>query len=154
MIFGFDTDDEHAATAALIVYACYRSRDKARFKVTPDLWGQIERFAKDAAKRAKTIHDLIENLKRTGRMNAPTLHPKYLRVGLPGETPMAAFGGGFVQIAADHDAREFGVRVFEQADAKRVISEMYRHTAWVIQLVRDRLERERPIETIIEGNDE
>lgn len=151
MIYGFDTDDEHAATAALIVYACWRSRDKVKFKVTPDVWGQIERFSKDAAKRAKTIPDLIESLKRPGRMNAPTLHPKYLQVGMPGDVPMAAFGGGFVQMQHDPDAREFGVRAFEQADAKRVIGEMYRHTAWVIQLVRDRIERERPIETIIEG---
>lgn len=63
MIYGFDTSDEHAATAALLVYAVYRSRDKARYKASPDMWEQIERFVKDSAKRAKTLPQFIESLK-------------------------------------------------------------------------------------------
>ena len=53
MIYGFDTQDKEAATAALIVYAIYRSRDIKRFKVSTQMWGQIERFVKSSAKRAK-----------------------------------------------------------------------------------------------------
>ncbi|TCO70252.1 hypothetical protein [Rhodovulum euryhalinum] len=163
MIYGFETDDENAAIAALIVYVCWRSRDRAKFKITPDVWGQIERFTKDAAKRAQTIQDFIEALKRPGRMNAPTLQPRYLEVGTRGEIPMMTVineDGSFreaIQFGADRDLglREFGTRVIERADAHAVIRTAYRNTAWVVLLVRDRLEREKPIEqhleTVIEG---
>ena len=42
MIYGFDTEDEANATAALLVYATWRSRDTARYRVTPDaLRGEV-----------------------------------------------------------------------------------------------------------------
>lgn len=165
MIYGFDTDDEAAATAALVLYVVWRSRDRARFKITPDVWGQIERFVKDASKRAQTIFDLIEALKRPGRLNAPTLHPRFMEVGLQGEMPMVAVLGEdgrlreAIQFSADRDIglREFGVRVFERADARTVIAVAHRQTARVVLLVRDRIEREKPIEqqldSIIEEED-
>lgn len=46
MIYNFDTNAQHEAVSALLVYAVYRSRDRKRFKVTPEMWGQIERFCK------------------------------------------------------------------------------------------------------------
>ena len=152
MIYGFDTDDEPAAVAALIVYVLWRSRDRARFKITPDLWGRIEQFTKDAAKRARTIPDFITDLSRPGRMNAPTIQPRYLDLGMSGETPMVQLSSGaFVQFSPSQDAREFGIRIFEQADAKAVIRAAYRNHKWVIMLVRDRLEREKPIESHIDS---
>lgn len=162
MIYGFETDDESAAIAALIVYVIWRSRDRAKFKITPDVWGQIERFVKDASKRARTIPDFIEALKKPGRMNAPTLQPRYLEVGAKGEVPMTVVVGEdgrlkeAIQFGTDRETglREFGTRVIERADAAAVIREAYKHTAYVVLLVRDRLEREKPIEahlqTVIE----
>jgi hypothetical protein len=158
MIYGFETDDESAAVAALIVYVIWRSRDRAKFKITPDVWGQIERFVKDAAKRAQTIQDFIESLKKPGRMNAPTLQPRYMEVGAKGEIPMIAVVNDdgtlreAIQFGADRELglREFGTRVIERANAPAVIRTAYRNTAWVVLLVRDRLERERPIEQQIE----
>lgn len=163
MIYGFETDDEHTAIAALIVYVVWRSRDRARFKITPDVWGQVERFTKDAAKRAKTIPDFVEALKKPGRLYAPTLHPRYMEVGAKGEVPLTIIrnpDGSLreaIQFASDREIglREFGTRVIERADAAAVIRAAYKTTAYVILLVRDRLEREKPIEqqldTIIEG---
>lgn len=154
MIYGFDTEDTSAATAALLVYVVYRSRDRQRFKVTPDMWGQIERFTKDAAKRATSLPAFLEALKQPARLCASTLHPRFLEVGLCGEVPLVAVTDASgklayaVQFASERDTglREFGTRVLEQADAPAVIGKLYRETAWIILLVRDRLERERPIE--------
>lgn len=163
MIYGFDTSDEPAAIAALMVYVVWRSRDRVRFKITPDVWGQVERFVKDAAKRAKTLPDMLEGLKRPGRMNAPTLHPRYMEVGAKGEIPMVAVVGEdgrlkeAIQFSTDRELglREFGTRVFERADARAVIRAAYANTGFVVLLVRDRIEREKPIEaqfeTMIEG---
>ena len=57
MVFGFDTGDENAGMAALLVYGVYRSRDIKRFKVTPDMWGIIERGVKSSATRAVELYD-------------------------------------------------------------------------------------------------
>ena len=48
MFYGFDTSSEEAAIGALLVYGIYRSRDMKRFKITPDMWGVIERVVKAA----------------------------------------------------------------------------------------------------------
>lgn len=124
MIYGFDTSDETAATAALLVYVVWRSRDKARFKITPDVWGQVERFVKDSAKRATRIPEFIEAVKSARRLNAPTLHPRHMEVGLSGEIPLAVVydeSGKLshaVQFSRDRDTglREFGTQVLERAD--------------------------------------
>lgn len=154
MIYGFDTSDQHAATAALLVYVVYRSRDRARFTVTPDMWGRIERYVKDAAKRATSLPEFLEALKRAGRLNAPTLHPRHLEVGLSGEAPITPVLGADGKLAyavqfstaRETGLREFGTQVLERADAAAVIGKLYRETTWVVLLVRDRLEREKPIE--------
>lgn len=151
MIYSFDTSDEHAATAALLVYAIYRSRDKAKYKVSMDMWEQIERFTKDAAKRSKTLPNFIEALKP--RLSCGTIKPRWMAVGLKGEMPMVVISdqdtGAFqyaMQAGRSEDQREFLTQIFERADARQVIKKLYADTAWIILLVRDRIEREKPIE--------
>ena len=51
VIYNFDTGEKKYAVAALLLYATYRSRDKSKFKVSPEMWGQIQRFTQAAAKR-------------------------------------------------------------------------------------------------------
>lgn len=146
MIYGFDTEDEANATAALLVYATWRSRDTARYRVTPDVWSQVERFTKAAAKRATTLAAFIEALKP--RFYAGTLSPRAMEAGIKGPVPLLALGSGAVlEVAAPEEQREFMVGVIERADQKAVLDRLYRETAWVVLLVRDRLERERPIES-------
>ena len=63
MYYNFDTSDENAAVAALLVYATYRSRDLKRFKVNPEMWSTIERAVKSVAKRAPDLGEFLERLK-------------------------------------------------------------------------------------------
>lgn len=150
MIFGFDCQDEPAAVAALLVYAVYRSRDRRRFKVSPDMWAQIERFTKDAAKRATSIPRFVEALKP--RLACDSLRPSAMRIGMRGEVPLAAVYDDTgrmsyaMQLEPGAEHREFLTSIMERGDARAVISRAYHETAWVVALVRDRLERERPIE--------
>lgn len=144
MTYGFDTSDDAAATGALIVYAIYRSRDTRRYKVTPDMWSQIERFTKAAAKRATTLARFIEALKP--RLSCGTIQPRWMEAGITGVVPLGATGHGeYVQLATQQ-GREFLTAVVEQADQAAVLDKLYRETAWIVLLVRDRLERERPLE--------
>jgi len=143
LIYQFDTDDCSAATAALLLYAIYRSRDMRRFKVSPDMWSQIERFTKASAKRARTIPEFIESLKP--RLQCGTIHPRWMETGIKGLLPITDKLGRteYIQTA---DSREFLTSVLAQCNEREVLRRLYRETAWIILLVRDRLEREKPIE--------
>lgn len=144
MIYAFDTDDLAAATAALLVYAVYRSRDTRRYRVTPDMWAQIERFVKSASKRAPTLPRFLETLKP--RLACGTLHPRWMETGIKGLLPRMDTAGHaeYMQCA---DSREFLTAVLAAADQREVLARLYKETAWVVLLVRDRLEREKPIES-------
>lgn len=150
MIYGFDTDEQDAATAALMLYAVYRSRDRKRYKVTPDMWGQIERFAKAAAKRATNIPQWIEQFKP--RVACDTIHPRWMQTGIQGRielTPIKDADGtvtGYVQPAVT-ELREFLTPVLKSVDQRKVVDRLYTETAYIVLLVRDRLEREKPIES-------
>ncbi|KWT70743.1 hypothetical protein APY04_0804 [Hyphomicrobium sulfonivorans] len=151
MIYGFDTEDKSTATGALLVYAVYRSRDKTRFKVSLDMWSQIQRFVKDAAKRAKSIPRFIELL--SPRLCCGSVQPRWMAVGAQGEIPLTVFSnadGTFshaIQFAPEAESREFLTRVLAEADTKLVLQRLYQETQWIVMLVRDRLERERPVES-------
>lgn len=148
MIYNFDTDDRSEAVAALLVYAIYRSRDKKCFKVTTEMWGQIERFCKSSAKRARNIQQFVESFK--ARMSCPSINPKWTEVGMTGR--LMQHGDNFIQFSQD-DKREFLTSVIADANHKQVIDILLKETSWVIALVRDRLEQERSIESTfnIEG---
>lgn len=149
MIYQFDTEDEHAATAALLLYCIWRSRDRKRFRIDPDLWSRIERFTKAAAKRAETLPRFIEALKP--RLMCATINPRAMAVGVTGEIALIAAGdGAYIQPHAPEGQREFLTSVLERADHRQVLDRLYRETAWVVLLVRDRLEREKPIEARFE----
>lgn len=144
MIFNFDTDDPQAATAALMLYVVWRSRDIKRFKVSPEVWDQVTRFAKASAKRARTLPEFLDSL--MPRLCCGSLKPKWMEVGYRGLTAIRGAGAAteFVQLA---DQREFMTGVFEGADHRAVLDLLYKQTSWIVLLVRDRLEREKPHES-------
>lgn len=141
MFYNFDTDSEDYAVCALLVYAIYRSRDKTRFKVTPEMWGQIQRFVQSSAKRAKNIPQFINNLQ--SKMACAAINPKWIEVGLKGR--LFNSGGTLIDIP-NAQKREFLTDVINNADHKAVLQALKTETQWVILLVRDRLETEKPLE--------
>jgi hypothetical protein len=84
MLYHFDTTDEPAAVAALLVYAVYRSRDKARYKISMDMWEQITRFVKAAAKRSKSLSEFLDRL--MPKLCCGALNPRWLEIGERGLT--------------------------------------------------------------------
>jgi hypothetical protein len=63
--------------------------------------------------------------------------------------------GNIIMKGNDGNKREFMTDIIENGNDEEVLYQLYKETARVIMLVRDRLEREKPIETkletIIEG---
>jgi hypothetical protein len=145
--YGFDTKTEDAGIAALLVYGVYRSRDMKRFKITPDMWGIIERAAKSSAKRALDLHDFIEKLKP--KLSCSSLKPRWMKTESKYLMTMVENADGSFSQIADQGRRKFWVEILEEIDHEPVLAILRDKTAWVIALVRDRLERERPLE--VEG---
>lgn len=144
MIYNFDTQDQPAATAALLVYAIYRSRDKRKFKVSPEMWGQIDRFVKASAKRARNLPQFIDAL--MPKLCCPSINPHWMQIGMTGR--IVDMGNGqFGEFAGTNaDGREFLTGILETEQTPEVLNKLYKETTFVILLVRDRLEREKPIE--------
>lgn len=144
MIYQFDTTDREAATAALLVYAVWRSRDVQRFKITPDVWAKVERFVKASAKRARTVPAFLESLKP--RLQCGTIHPKWMEAGIKGLVGRTD-GFGHTEYIQRADAREFLTGTLAESNNREVVRKLYKETTWIVLLCRDRLERERPIES-------
>ena len=151
MIHHFDTNDENAATAALLLYATWRSRDIKRLKITPGIWDQVTRFVKASAKRARRLPEFLDDL--MPRLCAGSLNPRWMIVGYRGLTAYENRSGHteYIQLSQQ---REFITQIFEQSDHRAVLDLLYKQTAWIILLVRDRLEREKPHESTINADDQ
>lgn len=153
MIYNFDTHDEHAATAALLLYAIYRSRDQKRFKITPDMYGVIERAVKSVAKRAPDLFEFIERLKP--KLACSTIHPRWAKT-LPDNLVSMRYNpetGEVMQLGTDQGKRQFLTEVLDEVDHRAVLDVLYKKAAYVVLLVRDRLEREKPMEAKFEAED-
>lgn len=145
MIYNFDTANENAATAAFLVYAVYRSRDMKRFKVSPSMWDTIERAVKSVAKRAEDMAEFIEKLKP--KLACASIKPKWAKTVPDGTISMIQGpGGDLIEIGQDQEKRQFMTDVLDDADDKAVLDILYRKAAYVVLLVRDRIEREKPYE--------
>lgn len=143
MWFNFQTNCYEEAVGALIVYAVYRSRDK-RFKVSMDMWGVIERAVKSVAKRASDLDVFIERLKP--KLSCPTIKPQFSQTLLDIPVDFIALpDGGYIR-REEKGKREFLVDVLEGVEHKAVLENLYKKSSKIILLVRDRLERERPLE--------
>lgn len=151
MIFGFDVDEQHEATAALLVYAIYRSRNKKQFKISLDMWDKIERFAKAAAKRAKTPAAFIEKFK--SKLKCHSLSPRWMEAGIKNDIGIFTRRNSknvdeYIELTGGVN-REFLTAVLRKTNHKKLLHSLNNETAWIILLVRERLDREKPQETFI-----
>jgi len=150
VIYNFDTSSENSAVAAFLVYAVYRSRDMRRFKVTPGMWDTIERAVKSVAKRADDLPEFIEKLKP--KLACASIKPKWARTIPDGMvTMMQNERGELIQVGQENEKRQFMTDVLESADDRAVLDVLYKKAAYVVLLVRDRIEREKPYEAQFEN---
>lgn len=90
-------------------------------------------------------------------MACETINPKWCESGIASGVGYEQSDGTIIFRNQD-DQREFLTEVLESGRDARVIERLYKETARCILLVRDRLEREKPIEIKLEqsigGEDE
>lgn len=115
-----------------------------------DLWEKVERFAKSAAKRTTTLGRFLDILKP--KLSCGTIHPRWMAVDHNDAAPIA-IPGSDGEIATFGEHREFLTRVLGDIDHRRVLDLLYRETCLIVLLVRDRLEREKPLEATFDVNE-
>lgn len=149
MLFGFDTENETVAAGCLLVYAVYKSRDVKRGPSGYDMWEQIERFTRRAAMRADEIGEFLESFKR--QMACGTINPKWCSTGVVAMNAMQ-FADGSIFVHGDNGSddapRDFMISIIEASADKQqeIMDTLYEQSQRVILLVRDRLEREKPLD--------
>lgn len=141
MYYNFQTEEREKAVAALLVYAIYRSRDHEKFKITPDMWGIIERSVKSVAKRATDLEQFIEKLKP--KLKCSSIKPKWAETIPDDVVTMKKLEDGSFAEVQDKGKREFLVDVLADVDHEKVLNVLYEKAALVVLLVRDRIEREK-----------
>jgi hypothetical protein len=151
MYYNFQTNEGEKAVAALLIYAIYRSRDKSKFKITPDMWGIIERSVKSVAKRAMDLEEFIEKLKP--KLKCSTIIPKWAKTIPDGMVTMKKQEDGSYVEVADMGKREFLVDVLTEINHREVLDVLYEKAALAVLLVRDRIEREKEYINVEEGED-
>lgn len=142
MIYGFDTEIECQAVASLLVYSIYRSRDINKFKVSPDMWGVIERACKSSSKRAMNIEDFVEKFKK--KVYCSSIKPKYLSNHKELSDIRIMKQDGSI-MSLESTKKDFGIEIINNCNQKEVLKQLYRHSAFVILYVRDRMEREKEL---------
>jgi len=113
------------------------------------MWGMIERATKSASKRARDLGDFIEKLKP--KLHCATIQPRWANTIPDGVISMKVMPDGSVVQVADKGKRQFLTDVLQGVEHRQVLDFLYRKTALVVLLVRDRLEREKPLESKFEG---
>lgn len=157
MIYGFDTKNREAGLAALLVYGMYRSKDPKRNKSAMDMWSKtIPGAVSGCAMRAVDLWEFIEKLKNKKFFGEPK--PKWMKVG---DNPVINMyvnheTGEIIQKGEQWqvEKREFWVEILDSADHESVLFLLSNRTSYIIALVRDRLEREKPYEIFIQKESE
>ncbi|MBT9142889.1 MAG: hypothetical protein DDT29_01286 [Dehalococcoidia bacterium] len=151
MIYGFDTErNENAALGALLVYGLWRSRDMKKFKITPEVWGQVSRAVSGCAFRSVDLWEFIEKMKP--KLQVAELKPKWMRTDNPVISMFIDHDTGeIIQRGQQESKRQFWTDILETADHEAVLNALSKKTSLVVALVRDRLERERPYEVELEA---
>lgn len=137
-MYGFNTEEKHKAIAALAVYVVYRSRSD-RFKTSTKMWEQITGFAKLSSKRSRTISEFIEMFRKP--MCCDAIKPNACSETSDGSVGQLLDDGSI--FVSGEKKREFATSVFENCKDEKVLDYLRMQTAYVILLVRERLENEK-----------
>lgn len=152
MIYGFETNNENLALSSLLVYAVFKSRDTSKFKVTPDMWGIIERQVKASAKRSISILDFLENFKK--KLKTSSIQPRFMNYDNKKEKLTIELEDGTLVEREEKRKNYFWTNEIENADNRAVLNELYNHTNFVILLVREKLEIEKKLKIVDELGEE
>lgn len=142
MLYDFDTNVQEEAIASLIIYSIYKSRDINKFKVTPDMWGIIERSVKSCATSSANLKSFIECLKN--KLHCSTIKINTFALNTPMEEILIEIEEGhLIGKVPTKDFRFLKLIDGSTADVKEVLKCLKNYTTFLILLVRSRLEMDK-----------
>jgi len=157
LIYNFETKNTEAGLAALIVYGMYRSKDSKRDRPSMDMWSKTIPGAVSAcAMRAVDLWDFIEKLKYKKFFGEPK--PQWMKTGEFSVINMYVNPQTGEVIEKNRqkqeEKREFWVEIIDSVAHETVLYLLANRTSYIIALVRDRLEREKPYEIFIQEKED
>lgn len=143
MYYGFRTENEERAIAALLVYGVYRSRDVEKFKTSRSWWGAVQDAVRSSATTANG--DLFEFIQRLQvKLKCPTIKPYHMATVTNTVTSAVLSTGEIVELK-EQGRDVLWSELVEEADDEAVLEQLERRTGGVISLVQDRIEREKAL---------
>jgi hypothetical protein len=157
--YGFQTENEERAIAALLVYGVYKSRDVSKFKTSRSWWGTVQDAVRSSATMANG--DLFEFVQRLqAKLKCPAIKPYYMATASNIVTSAVLPTGELVELK-EQGRNLLWSELVEEADHEAVLEHLERKTGSVISLVQHRIEREKAlyergiidVEEVEEGDD-
>ena len=142
MQFGFTTESEKRGKAALILYACYRSRNKQSSLNGLETWNRFTSYIRGATLKSTNTAEFVSNFCKLG--NIDSIKPKYLK----DEDGLVMQPDGSVIVSAD--VKDFKIDIFEDDD---LLSIFENEGMLLTMLVRERIQREKMEGTEDEAED-
>lgn len=142
MQLGFFTESEKHAKAALLIYAMYRSRDKASPLTGMETWNRAVSFIRGATLKSTTTAEFCNNFCHMAKIGS--IKPKYLSTD-----------GGMVVMADGSIIQSDNVRDYklDLMQDDRLLPILENEGQFIVMLVRERLQREKMEETEDEAED-
>lgn len=132
MQFGFTTESEKRGKAALILYACYRSRNKQSSLNGLETWNRFTSYIRGATLKSTNTAEFVSNFCKLG--NIDSIKPKYLK----DEEGLVIQPDGSV-IVSDN-VKDFKIGVLEDDTLLPVFET---EGMLLTMLVRERIQREK-----------
>ena len=139
-------EQQAKAAAALLVYVTIKSADWKKLRDIPknpwQKWEYIESQIPNAATRADDLWDFYESFKH--KVACKTINPRHIKTVDDSIVAMKINHetGEFMHLQ-DKGKREFLVEALADVDHERAIELLRCKSGLIVQMVRDRMERER-----------
>ena len=132
MHLNFDTDDLRRAKAALLLYAMYRSRDKASPLNGLETWDRFAACVRGACLKSYTTAGFVEAFCHKAKI--ASVRPRYLSTGEPVKMPDSG------NLIMSDGVRDYRLGVMEDNSLLPLYAE---ESQYLIMLVRERIQREK-----------
>ncbi len=132
MQFGFATESAERGKAALILYACYKSRNNQSSLNGVETWNRFTSYIRGATLKSTNVAEFVSHFCKLG--NIDSIKPKYLK----DESGMVIQSDGSVIVSAD--VKDYKISIFED---DKLLTLFENEGTLLTMLVRERIQREK-----------
>lgn len=132
MLYKFNTDSVKHASAALLLYAMYRSRNKNSPLNGLETWDRFNSYIRGACLKSSTTAEFMQKFCRAAKIDS--VKPRYLSTDDP--VLMAETG----ELIMSDAIKDYRIPIIEDNSLLRIMSD---ESIYLCMLVRDRIQREK-----------